>query len=199
MARSNSYGRRRAPRPAGPPRVVGSAAARVEDLRWEERAAELAFNELPDLRSTAERWVMTLGAVMGVFGVVLVIKGPSDITRISDDTVYILVGALLGGAGLCALVAIVMATFAAQGTPHRVERYTGEQVRTFYREEARLAARRLRRSRWSAVVAMVLLGGAIGATWYGTPRSVPDKSGDSLMTHQMHGKAWSPWESALRL
>lgn len=171
IAVSSSSGRDQ----AGPPRVVGARVATADDLKWDERAAELAFNELPNLRSAAERWVATLGAVIGVFGVVLVVKGPTDIAKIESDALYVLTGVLVAGAAVCALAAIVLGAYAAQGIPRHVERYTGEYIRDRFQEEARGAARNLRRSRRAAIAAVVLLGGAIGVTWYGTPRTIVDK------------------------
>ncbi|MEU6233678.1 hypothetical protein [Kitasatospora sp. NPDC047058] len=151
--------------------ITGARAATPEDLRWEERAADLAFNELPNLRATAERWVASLGGVLGILGVVLVVKGPSDITGIHNSVLYVLTGVLLAGAVVAALLAIILGAFAAQGTPRQVELYSGPYIRERYRREARTVARQLRRSRVAAVVAVVLLGAAIGTTWYGTPRA----------------------------
>ena len=178
MRRSRSRG----PEPPGTatPRVVGARAATPEDLRWEERAADLAFNELPNIRAAAERWVATLGAVIGVFGVVLVVKGPADITKIENGVLYVLVGVLVAGAAVCALVAIVLGAYAAQGNPRNVERYTGEYIRARYREEVRTAAKQLRRSRRAAIAAVLLLACAIGVTWYGTPRITADRPGAAV-------------------
>ncbi|MEU8078792.1 hypothetical protein AB0B31_25555 [Catellatospora citrea] len=153
------------------PTAVAAHPATPDDIRWEERAAELAFNELPNLRAAAERWVASLSAVIGVFGVVLVVKGPSDISRIESDLGYVLAGILLAGAVAAALTAIIVGIFAAQGSPRNVETYSGPYIRTRYRREARTAARLLTCSRVAAIVAVVLLGAAIGTTWYGTPRT----------------------------
>ncbi|MGW3246611.1 hypothetical protein [Streptomyces sp. NPDC001070] len=126
------------------------------------------------MRAAAERWVASLGAVMSVFGVVLVVKGPADISKIQNDIGYVLTGVLLAGAATAALTAITLGAFAAQGTPRRVETYSGPYIRARYRREARTAARLLTCSRVAAITAVVLLGAAIGTTWYGTPRSPAD-------------------------
>ena len=103
--------------------------------------------------------------------------GPTDITKIENSVLYVLVGILIAGAAACALAAIVLGAYAAQGSPRNVERYTGEYIRARYREEARTAATQLRRSRRAAIAAVLLLGCAIGVTWYGTPRTAADRPG----------------------
>jgi hypothetical protein len=189
MGQSRSSG----PEQVGQPRVVGARAATADDLRWDDRAADLAFNELPNLRTAAERWVASLGTVLGVFGVVLVVKGPADIAKIQNDVLYVLAGVLLAAAATSALTAIILGAFAAQGSPREVERYTGEYIRTRYRHEARLAAKQLRLSRLAAIVAVVLLGGAIGVTWYGTPRTpITETSGSVALNGGHDGAANRP-------
>jgi hypothetical protein len=152
------------------PRFVDVAPATAYDRRWSVEANRLAEDALPAIRSTATKWGATVGTLTGIFGIVALIKGREnvdDLTRGWEITVGVLVACAL----LFAAVSVVLAALAAQGSVKKID-VTGEAVRRFYRREATTARWQLVFSRVTAVLAVLLLGTAVGMTWYG-PQDAP--------------------------
>jgi hypothetical protein len=149
-----------------PPRILRTISVTPEDRKWDELAEQMRMDALPRIRGTAERWTSTVSAITGLFGLVALVKGREDITSLRSDW-RIIAGVLIALALLIALTSIVFAAFAAQGTPRRVEILSGAAVKELYQHGTHIARRQLAWSRISAVVAVLVLGLAIGITWYG--------------------------------
>jgi hypothetical protein len=158
---------------AGSVSITPGPPATISDAKWEERAEELSFDALPNVRATAEKWAGTIATVLAIFGIVTLVKGPQDVTKVegsfwlaANETWTIV---LLGIAVACAVLATLLAASAAYGQPADF-RFVGEEVRRLYREEARSAASKLRTSRRLAVAAVIFLAVAVGVTWLNTPQ-----------------------------
>src|SRR5579872_7036465 len=83
---------------------------------WITQAQKADTNQLATVQSTAEKWGATITALTGVFGLIALVRGVNDVSKLQApwDTVgtLALLLALLG-----AFVAIGLAALAAQGTP----------------------------------------------------------------------------------
>ncbi len=61
----------------------GSATA--EDVSWERRVAEEEVGALASARSAAASWTAAITSLTGVFGVVALVKGPEDVTKLEGN------------------------------------------------------------------------------------------------------------------
>jgi hypothetical protein len=136
------------------------------DLVWEERQEQLQLEALDRVRAVAEKWTASIGALFGLFGALLIVRGRTDIAQLSSDY-ELLVAIVLGLGILSAAVAVGFAAFAAQGTPSNVQWPGGPDLRTWTHTEAVKAKGRLFWSRVATAAAMLLVLGAIGLTWFG--------------------------------
>jgi hypothetical protein len=137
------------------------------DLEWETRLERLEFDILNRVRSAAEKWATSLGAILALSGTIFVVKGRDDVTKLADEyqaAVFIaLVIALVVAAG-----ATYLAALAAQGTPARLENWpTGAELRDWELKRAAEAQTQLKASRWLASVAVLGALLAVGLTWFG--------------------------------
>jgi hypothetical protein len=160
-----------------PPLLNVQPAARrasLYDLRWERRARDEELAALGRIRGSAEKWTATISALTGVLGLIVLIKGPEDITKAEGEWFGVSsqswVGVLLAVAVACAIAAIMFAARAAQGAPTKM-RPIGSELRRTALEEATTAAGHLDSSRWFAGFAPVFALGAIFLTWYTTPEN----------------------------
>jgi hypothetical protein len=144
--------------------VVRAWQAGPDDLRWEQRAERLADRALEDVRNAAQKWAATIASVTGVFGIVAVIKGPADLEAVSGFGEFV-AKALVGAAVSLALVSIMMAALAAEGTP-KLRRFSAREMRSQVRSQAKLAKLQLKLSRTAAVVAVLSMLTALLLTWY---------------------------------
>jgi hypothetical protein len=154
----------------GPRLTLRPRRATPSDVRWAQRADELEYNALSRVRSTAEKWTASLGAILGLGGTVLLVKGREDISTL-ETTYQVLVGVVLLAALGVALAATVVGGLAAQGTPRNVRWPSGTKLRRWEREQALSAIGRLRTSRVLAIVAVGLIVVAVGLTWFGEAES----------------------------
>jgi hypothetical protein len=136
------------------------------EYRWAQRADALRFDELSRVRATAEKWAASLGAILGLNGTVLVIKGRDDISQLAGN-LQLVVGILLAVALLCALSASFCAALAAQGTPRKVLLSGPLTLRDWEHRHAVRAVRQLRASRILSVAVVLLVATAIGFMWFG--------------------------------
>jgi hypothetical protein len=103
------------------PSITPGGPATISDAKWEERAEKLSFDALPNIRSSAEKWAGTIATVLAIFGIVTLVKGPSDVTKVkgswwfaANETWVIMLLAFAVG---LAVLATVRAARAAYGTP----------------------------------------------------------------------------------
>jgi hypothetical protein len=146
--------------------VLTPRRASLDDLRWAERADMLELETLPRLRTTAERWTATLGAILGLTGSIFALKGRDDVSALTSGG-QALVGVLLLVAFVLGVAGTFLAARAAQGTPRKVAWPNGAKLRRWELEEALLAQRCLRASRILALATVVLVAGAVAVTWFG--------------------------------
>ena len=67
-------------------RVVGKPnEAAIHDVAWERKAETEAGQMLASARSAAEKWTQTVASLTGVFSIVLLVKGPEDISKVGRE------------------------------------------------------------------------------------------------------------------
>jgi hypothetical protein len=57
----------------------------MPDLEWEWRVEQQEFEALPAMRAAGEKWTTAITSLTGVFGIVVLIKGPGDIGNVKHD------------------------------------------------------------------------------------------------------------------
>jgi hypothetical protein len=138
--------------------------ATEEDRLLQQRAEEQALETLSRIRASSEKWGATIAAVFGAFGFATFIQGRKQIKGLTH-VFEIVAGGVLLAAFLLAVVAIVLAAVAAQGTPREVA-VTGPELRVIEQRDALRARRRLTWSRASLGLALILLVTALAFLWY---------------------------------
>jgi hypothetical protein len=151
------------------PFVVSWRPTSLDAVKWEQKSDELRFQTLDRVRSAAEKWAVSLGGVLALFGTVLVVKGRQDIALLVTEW-QVAIGLLLLTALALAVAAALYAAYAAQGTPKDVVWPSGDKLRRYEHEQAKLAKRRLKCSRILTLGAVLVLAAAVGGTWFGTPK-----------------------------
>lgn len=149
--------------------VAADSPPTLDDLAWDYEADAIDASALQDLRSAAEKWGTSLTAVTGALAVVGIIRGRTDLAGLGH-TARIAVGVLIGLGAAMGLFAIVSAALAAQGRPRMSDR-SGADTRLWFEREELSVARMLGRSRMAGVCAVILVGCAVGLTWYSPRRS----------------------------
>lgn len=76
-------------RPASQPRYVSvkgePGKATLSDVQWELRAEQLEFDGLSLARTAAEKWTAVVTSLTGVLGIVVLVKGPDDVTKVEGQ------------------------------------------------------------------------------------------------------------------
>jgi hypothetical protein len=150
--------------------VVRSRNATPTELRWEQKAEDLEFETLSRVRSSAEKWATSLGAMLALSGTILIVKGRDDVSKL-DDGFRIAVGISLLMAVILGIWATYLAAKAAQGTPRNVRWPTGSKLQKWEHDEALSSRGQLTRSRQIAIVTVAFVLIAIGVTWFGSAKS----------------------------
>ncbi|HSS41097.1 MAG TPA: hypothetical protein VLK37_00940 [Solirubrobacterales bacterium] len=163
--------------------IVGAVEVGPIDLRWEKKAEELEFEALPTVRGAAEKWSATLTAILGLVSTVLVVKGAEDVTKLSSESKAI-IGVLLALALVAAFYAAYQAAKAAQGTPANLAWPSGPGLRTWEREQAKSAKKKLLESRAATGAAVLLMATAIALAWFGNQA---ESSGSTVLMTQDAG------------
>jgi hypothetical protein len=142
--------------------------AKIEphDLVWTQRQEQLQLEALDRVRAVAEKWTASIGALFGIFGALLIVRGRTDVSQLTQGY-EVIVAIVLALGVVSAAVAIGFAAFAAQGTPSNVEWPSGAELRKWTHTEAVKAKKRLFRSRVATAMAMLLVLVSIGLTWFG--------------------------------
>jgi len=183
----NRVARANRSRPASVPSANESAADATlseppteDETKWESEALTARHASLTNVRGTAEKWTATIATLLSLFSTVVIIRGGSDISKVSSgmrNPVLI----LLAFAGLSGFAAVVQAAKAAQGTPHQLKYLDGPHLREFVFKEAPKAASRLRRSRVFGLVAAALILGAGGVVAYDAATVTAPSSGAGIV------------------
>jgi hypothetical protein len=133
--------------------------------RWEQRGEDLDFDELPRIRSMAEKWTQTITALAGLSTIITLLQGNDEIKELADGTQLLLFGLLLL-ALIAAVVAIFFGTRAATGTPGKLIG-DWELIRTAFRKRASAARNELRLSQIAALLATSLIVASLLTVWFG--------------------------------
>jgi hypothetical protein len=148
--------------------VGGRRPATVTEAEWEVVAEELQFEALEGIRASAEKWVAAIAAILGIFTVAAVVKGPSDVSKIDLGWTIVVAAATAGAIG-CAVWATYLASRAAYGVPTKLYR-VGSELRKYHRSQADEAGRQLTSAIRYSLQAVALLALAVGILWFVTPR-----------------------------
>jgi len=136
-----------------------------DDWRWEREATDLRHSSLTTVRSVAEKWAGSIAALLGVFSVAAVVKGPEKLADIENGPLQITLILLVGVAAASAFVAILLAALAAQGLPRVVDVLDGVILKAWSQQRARLAIRLLFWSRIVAATAALLIIASALIAW----------------------------------
>lgn len=140
------------------------------DLHWQKEADKFVFESLTRVRDAAGRWAATITAVTGALGIVALIKGPDDFSKLADQTAV----KVAGGGILLAVVLAVTSVYlanAARGLPRELPEVTGRTYRASVAQEVKDSVRLQGWSQWAAGLAVALLVIAVATTWFGTKKS----------------------------
>lgn len=162
------------PKTGGPVPVTAPAEnvkqAFVDDLLWAKKLDAGAVNALDNTRAAAGKWAPTITAITGAFGGFALIRGRADLTSVTHGW-EIAVGVLVAAAAYLAIRSIMLAALAAEGTPSSVT-VSAKSIRSYFDHAVDVAQWQLLASRIAAVLAVVVLGGAVGIVWF-APESTP--------------------------
>lgn len=156
----------------------GPVAAR--DLTWEKKAQEALDEGLKRTREAAKSWGERIAAFTGILGLVALVKGREDITEI-ELWAQILVAVMLLLAIVCALIAILYAALAAEGTTSKIW-IVGSQIERKYGRELERAERQLTLSRITTLFVPLLLVGAVAFTWFGPAKDATPEPAKVLVS-----------------
>lgn len=136
---------------------------------WRDQAHKADLTQLSALQSTAQQWGGTIGTLTGAFGLLALVRGTTDVTKLASPWDAGVTGAILLALVL-AFVAIVAAAYAAQGSPTTQygDPLTLRRVTVTAAERARNL---LLLSRWAAIGGMILTMAAILTTWRAPQRA----------------------------
>jgi hypothetical protein len=97
---------------------------------WDKAAVAAAVGSLTAVRATAEKWVGTVTALLGIFSSVAVIGGTDKLTDIRWHLLRWLLVVAIGLAGLCAGISIFKGAKAAQAAPATYSNWNGSKLRS---------------------------------------------------------------------
>jgi hypothetical protein len=148
--------------------------------KWTERANDYAFNELPNIRSVAEKWTGTVTALAGLSTIIALLQGTDKVAKLGLAVQVSLFAALVIALGL-AVSAIYLGTQAAYGEPGAPMPDDWELVYERFKEEATTAARKLKSSQKLALIASILIILILATLWFAPQQG--DSSTEALVVH----------------
>jgi hypothetical protein len=119
------------------PHALGPSS---DDLRWQELADELPFEQVENTRRQAEGWRNALIAATAIVGTVTVVHGRQDLSALQAPWRYTVI-ATLAAAFAALLTGTIMTTVAAHGRPGQRIWAKGEALRQWSARRARQAGR----------------------------------------------------------
>ncbi len=130
---------------------------------WDQKVTDLSRTELDTVQKSATAWKALVGGLIGLFGTIAFVSGPSSLAKLPDDTAMgvrvITVVALL--------VAVVATVFLARASATLyladVEALDGDDLREGSKSAARTNLTRLRIGRVLGIIAacLVMIGSLI--------------------------------------
>jgi hypothetical protein len=143
----------------GPPATPG-------DLKHAQEIQELQASELDSVRAQAEKWRTGLGGLIGLATIVAAVRGTGGKAEL-DTIGKIVSGVLLLLAVVFGAVGGFVAMRAAYGFPgRRLAEANLDDLVVRRRDRLRRACRDLRRAVVLAYLALAMLVGAVGITWF---------------------------------
>ena len=151
-----------------PPIGLPTSSSFAEEEEW----SSLLTSQLANVRKTAENWRNGFVSIIGLVTVFSVIKGPTSINNLDKWASYTV--------GLLILLTLTSASFgawssliAAYGIPKIINRSGFRRlggIHGYRFDLAKKSVSRLKQAQLAMILALILLMGALGLTWYG-PRS----------------------------
>ncbi|WP_158708426.1 hypothetical protein [Streptomyces sp. NRRL S-244] len=140
---------------------------------WENKAEEASRASLSTIQASAAAWATTTSTLLGLFGAVAIVQGPSSIEKLNESdrgTVVVLVTM----AAIFAFVSVLATARASRGIPKRFSPLTGIKLAQWHKEETGWARALLRFGRLSglAAAALVLSAGLVALTASPKPQLV---------------------------
>ncbi|MEX0168262.1 hypothetical protein [Streptomyces sp. LMG1-1-1.1] len=137
------------------------------DRRWAERARELEFTRLPELRRQAEGWRTGLTGLTTLLAVLVLLKGRDNL---ADLPVWARTTAsgLLVSAFVLLVAGSLLAVRAAHGVPGSEILLGGQALRRWTEQEVSRVTRALARASVCCVLGVVLVVGAVVVAWVTT-------------------------------
>lgn len=162
-------------------RPLPGPAASEADLRRAQARDRIVRAELPRVRALAVAWRNGLGALLAALTGFSLIKGRSDIGQLSDSWA-VAVGIVLLLALIVGSVAGWRLLRAAHGRPAVVLISEIRHETLDDHAEALASAGSLRQGIGLTIACAVLLVVAVGLTWYGPPKAVPEPGVSTIKT-----------------
>jgi len=147
-------------------RITPGPPANPNDLTAAKELAELLAGELETVREQADKWRTGLGALIGLATLVGAIRGAGGAAALGTTGkivagVLLLLSVAVSGAGS------FVAMRAAYGFPtRRIAEATVDELHARRARRLRQACRDLRRSVVAAYLALALVLGSLGITWF---------------------------------
>jgi hypothetical protein len=138
---------------------------------WQAKLDDLNRTELDTVQVAAGKWQSTISTLLGIFGAVAFVSGTNTLEKLPEDAARGAKYAVLV-AVILALLAILAATYAAQGVPRRETYLDWKKLQTLSQRRAGRALVALRISQLLAVLAaLVVVAGSLVVLFGTQPKS----------------------------
>ncbi|RZU52521.1 hypothetical protein EV385_4387 [Krasilnikovia cinnamomea] len=125
-----------------------------DEAEWDKAAVTFATEQLTRVRASATTWTGTVGTLLGLFGAVAIIGGPTKLTDVPSPTLRWIIVSLITSAGILAAASIVTGVRAANGATLRTsDNWSGSAYRAAVITNTDDALNWLRRARWTGLAA----------------------------------------------
>ncbi|MFJ3725172.1 hypothetical protein ACIPYQ_21740 [Streptomyces sp. NPDC090045] len=142
------------------------------DRRWAERARELEFTRLPELRRQAEGWRTGLTGLTTLLAVLVLLKGRDNLAELPQWARATATG-LLVSAFVLLVAGSLLAVRAAHGVPGGEILLGGQALRRWTEQEVSRVTRALGRASVCCLLGVLLVVGALLLAWV-TTSAAPD-------------------------
>jgi hypothetical protein len=123
-----------------------------DQAKWDDAAEQFQLDLLSKVQASAAVWSGAIGTLLGLFGSVALVTGPTDISKFGPGLkVAIIVLTLI--AGVCAAVALVLASIAQQLPSVHSANWNGTVYRAYIVRTAETARQQLNLPRILGIVA----------------------------------------------
>lgn len=148
--------------------------ATVNDVEWERRAEQHEIEALPAARSAAEKWTTQIASLTGIFSIVVLVKGPEDVSKLEGDVGQLVPDMTTLAALMITAIAAVLVVFAYRQWPEQAWadttiKWTAQVLALV----SIVAAALIWEDRWAwpaTVIALVLAVGLPAAAQFRRPR-----------------------------